>query len=201
MLQDLRGILYDLDGVLVKSAPAWYRVLVRACARFGTPSASEEEFRACFGQGIEADRARFFPSASVAEIASFYEEAFPEEIEAVEIPEGAMEVLSAARAGGLRQAVVTNAPRNLARRIITAKSLDKYVDACAAAGEAPEKPAPDLILLALSRLGLAASEALYVGDTPTDAEAARRAGVRLAGLGIAGDIKIASLLDLLAVVR
>ena len=40
------------------------------------------------------------------------------------------------------------------------------------------KPAPDVLLRGAELLGCAPAEALYVGDTPIDVEAARRAGMR-----------------------
>jgi D-glycero-D-manno-heptose 1,7-bisphosphate phosphatase len=42
------------------------------------------------------------------------------------------------------------------------------------------KPAPGLLLRIMSRYGARAAETLFVGDSPVDAEAARRAGVPFA---------------------
>jgi phosphoglycolate phosphatase-like HAD superfamily hydrolase len=44
------------------------------------------------------------------------------------------------------------------------------------------KPAPDLVAVALSRVGLPSSDAVMVGDTRWDVEAAGRAGVRCVAL-------------------
>jgi len=44
------------------------------------------------------------------------------------------------------------------------------------------KPDPEGVLLALERLGVGRDAALYIGDTVTDAETARRAGVDFAGV-------------------
>jgi phosphoglycolate phosphatase-like HAD superfamily hydrolase len=49
--------------------------------------------------------------------------------------------------------------------------------------DAPPKPAPDGLLLALDRLGADPREAVFVGDTVVDIIAARAAGVRAAGVG------------------
>jgi HAD superfamily hydrolase (TIGR01509 family) len=42
----------------------------------------------------------------------------------------------------------------------------------------PCKPAPDVVLVALAALGARREECLFVGDSPADMEAGRRAGVR-----------------------
>lgn len=189
----VRAILYDLDGVLVHSAPAWYRVIVRALAAWGKPPLSPDEFRRTFGQGIESDRASFFPDRTVAEIGALYDQLFEEEAATVDLAEGARELVGRARRRGLLQAVVTNAPRRTAQRILEAKELMHSLDAFVAAGDAAEKPAPDLLILALSRLGVAAECALYVGDTDADVRAARAAGVRMVGIGIDADVRVSSL--------
>ena len=41
------------------------------------------------------------------------------------------------------------------------------------------KPAPDMLVAALQRLGVAAAEALYIGDMSVDVETARGAGVKV----------------------
>jgi HAD superfamily hydrolase (TIGR01549 family) len=194
----VRGIVYDLDGVLINSMDAWYRVIERGVRVLGHPAVSFEHFRRTFGQGVEADRIEFFPEWTAQEVSRFYDRTFLEELQAIRVHDGALGVLEEARRRGLRQAVATNTPLNLARRVLSAMGLDIHLDALAAAGEAPEKPAPDLLLLALSRLTLQAPEALYVGDSATDLRAARAAGIRMAGLGIPADITLGCVSDLLA---
>lgn len=46
----------------------------------------------------------------------------------------------------------------------------------------PLKPAPDAVLQALERCGVATADAIFVGDSEADAHAARAAGVRLIGV-------------------
>jgi phosphoglycolate phosphatase/AHBA synthesis associated protein len=54
-----------------------------------------------------------------------------------------------------------------------------------------------MVLRAAERLGVPPAEALVVGDTAFDREAARAAGARFAGLGIPGDVTLARLADVL----
>jgi len=190
-------VLYDLDGVLVDSMQAWFRVIQRGARELGHPEVSFEHFRRTFGQGVEADRAEFLPEWTSPEVAAFYQRAFAEELAGVEIKGEATRVLEGVRSLGLRQALVTNTPLELAREILRRTGLGRYLDALACAGEAAEKPAPDLIWLALERLGSSADQALYVGDSETDRLAARAAGIRLVGLGIPGDLTLGRLDELL----
>jgi HAD superfamily hydrolase (TIGR01549 family) len=183
----VRGLLFDLDGVLINSERAWFRVLERARQERGYDAIDYQGFRRSFGQGVEADRRDFFPRQSVTEVIADYERLFPAELAAVELMDGALAVLAVLRARGLQLAVVTNTPRALAAQILERTGIIAYLSAFAASGEAPEKPSPDLIHLALDRLGLKPTEVAYVGDSHSDLVACRAARVRMLGLGIQGD--------------
>jgi phosphoglycolate phosphatase len=196
-MPSLQAVLYDLDGVLVDSAQAWFRVMQRAAREQGRPPLDFEQFRRSFGQGVEADCQEFFPGWTPGQLQAFYQRAFAAELDAVKVMKPAPGVLQAVRGRGLRQAVVTNTPLALATQVLQRSGLGQLVDAVACAGEAAEKPAPDLIWLALQRLGVRADQALYVGDSETDRAAAQAAGIRLAGLGVTGDLTLGSLDELL----
>lgn len=195
-----RAVLYDLDGVLIDSMMAWFHVIQRGLRELGRPPTTLDYFRGTFGQGVEADRAEFFPEWTSAELNAFYARALVDELESIEVVPRASEVLQQIGALGLRQAVVTNTPLPLATRVLSCKGLAPYLDVIAAAGEAEEKPAPDLLLLALSRLGSRAEETIYVGDSATDAAAAEAAGVLLVGMRQPGAVTLSSLSELLALI-
>jgi len=63
------------------------------------------------------------------------------------------------------------------------------------------KPAPDVVLHALSKLQLDASQAWMVGDSRFDREAAGAAGVFFVGYTIDGDRRVASLPEILSLTR
>jgi HAD superfamily hydrolase (TIGR01509 family) len=69
------------------------------------------------------------------------------------------------------------------------------VDACTSAEDVEAtKPAPDLVEVALARAGAAAGEAVMIGDSSWDAEAARRAGVATLAV-LTGGFSAQELLD------
>jgi phosphoglycolate phosphatase len=77
--------------------------------------------------------------------------------------------------------VVTNKPQLAARQVLLHFGLTDVLRAIVG-GDAVShpKPAPDGLLLALDRLHAAPGEALMVGDSTTDVEAARAAGMAVA---------------------
>ena len=52
-------MLFDLDGVLVRSHETWLKLMQDASAHFGGRPVTREEFAPLFGQGPEADIAIF----------------------------------------------------------------------------------------------------------------------------------------------
>ena len=54
----------------------------------------------------------------------------------------------------------------------------RYFDHVQGTDGFPCKPAPDVVLTALAALGAKPEDCLFVGDSPADMEAGKRAGVR-----------------------
>jgi HAD superfamily hydrolase (TIGR01549 family) len=100
----------------------------------------------------------------------------------VRLADGALATLEAVRMMGVRTAVASNAPfpPELVRRQLRGNGVAERVDAIVLSSEiGRRKPAPELYLAALDRLGVAPSEALYVGDRVSeDYEGPRRLGMR-----------------------
>ncbi len=194
-----RAVLFDMDGVLVKSDEVWFRVVEAAGVRFRGRTIGRDEFMPTFGQGTAADIPFFGLSCSVAELDAFYAAQFVNHLDAVWVNPDALEVLRGLASRGVRRALVTNTVGPLAAAIIEHAKLGEWFEAWATSDRvAHAKPAPDLVLLACAELKVNPSEALMVGDSRFDREAAQRAGVAFAGFGgITGDLTLTSLRDLL----
>lgn len=94
----------------------------------------------------------------------------------------ALETLERLRARGLRTAIASNAPfpPDLLHRQLRVNGFEQRVDAAVFSSEVGRrKPAPELYLAALDRVGVPAAEALYVGDRVVeDYDGPRRLGMR-----------------------
>lgn len=198
-LSKLEAVLFDLDGVLIDSYRVWFQLLNAAASELGYPSISRGLFQECWGQGSRKDRERFFPKHSLAEIERYYHDHFLEHVAVLEIAPGVPELFDALRARSLSSAVITNTPRALAAQLV--RRAQASPDAVVGGDEvAQPKPAPDMVWLACERLVVKPARALVVGDSRHDREAAHAAGSPFAGFGIDGDVRIASLGELLALV-
>ncbi|MBO0684723.1 MAG: HAD family hydrolase [Candidatus Dormibacteraeota bacterium] len=100
----------------------------------------------------------------------------------VQLAAGALDTLAALRSRGLRLAIASNAPfpPAMLHRQLRVNGLEERVDAAVFSSEVGwRKPAPELYQAALDRLGVTASEVLYVGDKQLeDYEGPRRLGMR-----------------------
>lgn len=96
---------------------------------------------------------------------------------------GVAALIQAARAQGIRNAIATTTSRPNVDALILAtlrEPADQVFEVIAAGDEvAAKKPAPDVYLLALHRLGLAPSDCIAMEDSPPGLASAQAAGLRV----------------------
>jgi N-acetyl-D-muramate 6-phosphate phosphatase len=190
----LRGVLFDLDGTLLDTAPdmaaALNRLLIaeglealpyvqiRPLVSHGAPRLLRLAFGEPEAERHEALRRRFL---------DFYRAALAVH---TRLFDGFEAVLSAIERSGLRWGIVTNKPGWLAAPLVAEVGLAERC-ACLVAGDtlAERKPHPLPLLHAAGLLGLEPRECAYVGDAERDVQAARNAGMipLVAGFGYLGD--------------
>jgi HAD superfamily hydrolase (TIGR01509 family) len=194
-MPELRAVLFDLDGVLIESYEVWLSLLQALAAKLGYAPVTREAFAAGWGQGIQADVATIFTGQTVPELEQLYADHFEEHLERLEVADGVADVFAAIRARGLRSAVITNTPASMARALVARAGATPDV-LIGGTDVAEAKPAPDMVLLACDRLGVAPGAAIVVGDTEYDRKAAQAAGARFAGIGIDGEVRFARVAEL-----
>jgi phosphoglycolate phosphatase len=87
-------------------------------------------------------------------------------------------VAEALAALGGRKSTATTKGSPTTRAVLEQFGLLQYFDHVQGTDGFPSKPAPDVVLTALAALGASPEDCLFVGDSPADMEAGRRAGVR-----------------------
>lgn len=178
MTLPLRAVLFDLDGVLVDSYEAWFQVVNATARRFGAPAVSRERLAEVFGQGPEEDARTLYPGRPVSEIQAAYAEAMAEAVDTLVVGADVHAALDDLGRRGILRAVVTNSQHDVAEHLLRAADLLGRLETwVGVGGDLREKPAPDMAERALERLGVAPADALFVGDTWYDEEAARAASV------------------------
>ncbi len=175
-----RAILFDMDGLLVDSEPIWFRAEQDLARSLGAPW-EHEDGATCVGVGLPGTVVRIAHKANVrADVKVLVDaliERFAARISEVTPKAGAAALVEAARARGVPIAVATSSPRRLAERVLTSVGFLPPFGAIACGDEVPApKPDPAVYHLAAERIGVPAKEALVLEDSPTGAQAGRRAG-------------------------
>jgi phosphoglycolate phosphatase len=182
----LRGVLVDLDGTLMDTAPDLAAAANRMRADFGLAPLPLARVAAFVGKGAEVlvHRAltddldgRADDGAFGRGRAAFYAHYHDENGRQAIVFERVPQSLALLRARGLKLACVTNKPREFTVPLLERMGLAPLFDAVVAGDEVAEKkPHPALLLEACRRLGLAPESVLLIGDSVNDAQAARAAG-------------------------
>lgn len=183
---DLRGVLVDLDGTLMDTAPDLAAAANRMRADFGLPPLPLQRVSAFVGKGAEVlvhraltDDLNGRAAADDFERgrASFYAHYTTENGLQAVVFEGVPQALGQLRSSGRKLACVTNKPREFTAPLLDKMGLAALFDAVVAGDEVAEKkPHPALLLEACRRLQLRPAEAMLIGDSVNDAQAARAAG-------------------------
>jgi HAD superfamily hydrolase (TIGR01549 family) len=95
-----------------------------------------------------------------------------------------LEHFAAAR---IRRVVATSAKKDELNAILKAARIDDCIDGATTADDADRsKPDADIVIAALHVAGVNASDAVFLGDTPYDVEAAQRASVTIVAVETGG---------------
>lgn len=168
----VRGLLFDLDGVLVDSTAAVDEVWTRYAERHGLDP--EVVLPQVHGRpAVETIRA-LTPHVDLAEESRLLEDAEVALAGAAEALPGAARVLATLAPGSWT--VATSGTRRLATTRLRAAGLPVPDGLVAADDVARGKPDPEPYTLAAARLGVAPGEAVVVEDTPAGIAAGLAAG-------------------------
>jgi phosphoglycolate phosphatase len=190
----LRGVLFDLDGTLLDTAPDMAAALNRLRVAEGLEAIPFAQVRPHVSHGAPrllrlafGDPAPERYESLRRQFLDFYRAAIAVH---TRLFAGFDAVLAAIERGGLRWGVVTNKPGWLAVPLLAELRLSERC-ACLVAGDtlAQRKPHPLPLLHAAGLLGLAPADCAYVGDAERDVQAARDAGMipLVAGFGYLGE--------------
>lgn len=194
-----RAVLFDMDGVLVKSEEVWFKVCEAAGAKFRGRPLTREEFFPTFGQGTAADIPVFGLDCTLEQLDAFYVNEFVRHLDSMWVNPEARPLLDLLAGQGVKRALVTNTVGPLAAKILERAQLGGLFASLATADRVTHaKPSPLLVQLACGELNVDPSEAWMVGDSRFDRAAAQAAGVFFVGLGIEGDLRIERLSELVA---
>lgn len=188
----VKGVLLDIDGTLVLSNDAHAAAWHEAFAEHGY-ELPLEDIRRLIGMGGDKLMPALVPRLSDSEgegktIKERRSELFLQKyVDGLKPAPGARQLVEAIKDAGLTPVAASSAKADELQALLAAAGIDGLLDEATTSDDADNsKPDPDIIQEALKKSGLSPDEAVMVGDTPYDIEAAGKAGVRCIALRCGG---------------
>jgi len=178
----VKGVLFDMDGVILDTEKLYARFWQEACIAHGYPmtygqalgmrslnrAAGQKQLERYFGPGIDIHPIRDTRIALM--------DAYTDEF-GVDPKLGIRELLAAIRERGLKCAITTSSPIERVKRHLGPLGLADSFDAiCTGYDVARGKPEPDIYLHGAATLGLKPEECIALEDSPAGLLSASRAG-------------------------
>nr|MBQ8245261.1 HAD family phosphatase [Oscillospiraceae bacterium] len=180
--RSIRGVLFDMDGLVLDSETLYSRFWREACACYGYTMTYEQslEMRALNKVAAAAKLRSFFgESADYKTLRTKRIElmdAFIEE-NGVAVKPGIFELMDFLKQQGISTAITSSSPLERIRQHLARHGLDTRFDRLCSGHDVPNgKPAPDIYLHGAASLGLKPEECLALEDAPSGILSAYRAG-------------------------
>lgn len=178
----LEGVLFDLDGTLLDSAPDLYAALKRQCEEEGAPVPAYAPVREVVSRGARAVlRCAFgqLGEPAVEARVDRYLELYEAEMGQATRPfEGIEPMLGQLEAAGVRWGIVTNKAGFLTDELLRRIGWAGRASAVVSGDTLPvKKPDPAPVRLACERAGIDPIRSLFVGDDRRDVMAGAAAGL------------------------
>lgn len=184
-------MLFDLDGTLVDSLPDIHAALNETLASLGEPPFMLEAVGHMVGAGVQVLIGRAYEAldkpldvASRDKIAERYLAIYgARATELTTLNAGASDAVRLLDEAGIAIGVVTNKPGAETAEILAHFGLADRMAIVVGGDAGPrKKPAPDLLVFACRELGIEPGEALFVGDSENDVDAAKAAGMAVVAM-------------------
>ena len=181
----IKGVLFDMDGVLVDNRDVHIEAFGIFCDRYGVGD-WREKMTSMFGMGNDDIMRSVMPAEIVAQrgvkALGLEKEAIYREIYAPTIApvRGLRELLAALCAAGVKCAVGSSGCSENVDFVLERCDIGRYFAERVSGDMVTRcKPDPEIYLTAARRLGLPAAECVVVEDAKAGIEAARRAGMKV----------------------
>lgn len=199
---ELKAILFDMDGVIIDSFEASYKIFNELRKKCKLGIMSREEYRKSVWGGFFADNVKkYLKTNDAAVIETHHKKIILKYKNEVKLMPGAKKVLKAVKKKNIKIGLVTNTLRGQTLDTLNYYKIKNYFGFIVTGSDAERvKPYPDPILKLCENLNVTPEETILVGDTNNDYKAGKAAGCMVVGLNSDGDLIISKLDELLQLV-
>src|SRR3984893_15429243 len=179
----LKAMIFDLDGTLVDSNELHVEAWERAFRHFGK-AFTVEELRKQIGKGSDQYLPEFLTAEEIErfgkELDIYRSDLFKNEyLRRVKPFPQVRELFECLQRDGKRIVLASSGKKPEVMHYIKLLRIKNLIESETTAEDAESsKPAPDIFVAAVRKLGVLPKEAIVAGDTPFDMEAARKAHLK-----------------------
>ena len=175
----IKAILFDVDGVLLDSSKANEAFFRKLLVAAGYPAPTEKEYAQVFYLSMWDAIKELTKSTSEEEVRKIWElgKKIPPDFDLLKVPPHAEEVIKLLKKDYSLGIVSSRVKQSVDHFFKICNVKDCFDTIVAFEDTAQHKPHPEPLLTAVKRLGISPQEAVYIGDAPTDAQAAKAAGM------------------------
>ena len=173
-----KAVVFDLDGTVVDSVELIILSFQHAIRTVLGREISREDSIAWVGRPLREQMERFSPEHADELVDVYREWNHREHDRMLKLYDGILGLLDALNHAKVKIGLVTSKSRYTTQMAFDLTGIEAYFDAVVCSDECTgNKPLPDPILFCLEQLGVEPADAAYVGDSPTDMQAALAAHV------------------------
>ena len=186
----IKACIFDMDGTLCDTLTTIAYFANESLKHFGLNQIDIDEYKYMIGNGYKnlirkmLNYLGVYSDELFQKVGDYYFEIYDKNPLYLSAPyNGIMEMLGELKDKGIKTAILSNKPHNATLNV--AKEIMAGVKFSHVQGNiegVPLKPEPDALLNIIDVLGLEKDECLYIGDTSTDIETGKNAGVKTVGV-------------------
>lgn len=182
----IKAAIFDLDGTLLNTLEDLCDSTNAALEQYGYPTRTIDEVRRFVGNGVKLLMLRALgiekpeDNAEFEDVFAAFRAHYAEHSNDHTRPyDGVMELMQHLQDAGIEMAIVSN-KLDPAVKQLNELYFRQYITVAIGENEAAgvkKKPAPDTVYTALRELGIAAEDAVYIGDSEVDLATAKNSGL------------------------
>ena len=181
--------IFDMDGTLVDTIDTIAYFGNMTLQNFGIETIPTEKYKTLVGNGSRVLIERMLESCGVEtdnidEIHQWYMNKYDNDfMYLTKVYDGIIPMLKRLKEQGIKTAILSNKDDLTAKKVAVDLFEEGLIDLCLGAREGKAlKPDPESVFEIVEDFGVARAECLYIGDTATDIETAKNAGLYSVGV-------------------
>ncbi len=182
-----RLVMFDLDGTLIDSVPDLAAAVDQMLIQLNRPTAGAEQVRTWVGNGVRVlvrralagsiDHAAVNEEDTEQALAIFME-LYADNHSLSKLYPGVRETLKWLKSQGIEMALITNKPERFVGPLLDEMRIGRYFRWIIGGDTLPQqKPDPAALNVVMQMAEVSPGEAVFVGDSRSDVQAAKAAGV------------------------